>query len=67
MEQSGVVERESPIKGHLNKIRVFADRFIHADSVANDIATYKRELDAIINDVRVHIMTGPLNKANALY
>jgi len=67
MEQAGVVEKEVPKEGPLNKIRVFADLFLNADSAADDIASYKRELDAAINDVQVRIMTGCLNKANVVY
>jgi len=67
MSQAGVVQMKSPNEVALNRIKKFANRFLNADSGADDIAKYKRELDAIINDVQVRIMRGTLNGTNVLY
>ena len=67
MEQAGVIQEGSLKEGPLSKIRGFTNRFLNADSVADDIAAYRRELDAITNDVRVRITRETLNRANIPY
>jgi len=66
MKEAGVVPKESVKEGRLKTIREFADRFLNAESAADDIAAYKRKLDEIINDVRVGTMKGRLSGANVI-
>ena len=67
MEQSGVVQKESPEEGALNRIKKFANRFLNANSDVDDIVEYGRELNTILNDVQVRIMRGSLSRADVLH
>jgi len=67
MEQSGVVQKESPEEGVLNRIKKFANQFLNANSDGDDIVEYGRELNTILNDVQVRIIRGSLSRANVLH
>ena len=62
-----MVQKESSKKGPINKIRKFANRSLNADSDMDDIAEYRRELDAIISDVQVCTIKETLTRANVLH